>query len=191
MDGLKELLAKHKEKELTENQFEDELKKILPKEWKPAETYNQLSEKYKTLEKQNAEYAKAIEEANKNKSSLEDLNKKFDALKAEHKAELDKKEKEFAQYKKNSFIDGAIEKAGAKTVKAVRALIDTDKVVPDNNGSFLGLEEQLKAIKENKETSYLFSGTDKDKPNFKNGGGDNTPVTDARLKEIRAAFGLT
>ncbi len=191
MDGLKELLAKHKESALTESQFEEELKKILPKEWKPAETYNQLNEKYKTLEKQNAEYAKAIEEANKNKSSLEDLTKKFEALKAEHKAELDKKEAEFAQFKKDAFINGAIEKAGARTVKAVRALIDLEKVVSDNNGSFLGLDEQIKAIKENKDTSYLFGSAENYKPSFKNGGGSETPPTDAEIKEMRAAFGLS
>lgn len=79
----------------------------------------------------------------------------------EREYEKGKKEAEngFAQSQKEEKIDEAISAAGAKNVKAVKALLDLDAIAQDPDS----LEKQLTAIK--KECPYMFE-TDEKKPQF-------------------------
>ncbi|MCD8216171.1 MAG: phage scaffolding protein [Clostridiales bacterium] len=62
----------------------------------------------------------------------------------------------------NLKIDNAVEKAlisfRAKTPKAVKAMLDMTGVKIDKESAVIGIDEQLKAISEAKDTKYLFEG---------------------------------
>lgn len=66
-----------------------------------------------------------------------------------------------AQLQKDYAIEGAIRDAKAKNVKAVKALLDADKVTYEND-QWVGISDQLEALKGDENTSFLF--------------GDNSPA---------------
>ena len=81
---------------------------------------------------------------------LKDLQKQFDDSKAKAKEQLQATKKDYE-------ISAALSKAGAKNEKAVKALLDTEKVNFDYNGNLIGLSEQLDAVK--KDNDFLFAET--------------------------------
>lgn len=94
--------------------------------------------------------------------------------------------KEFDAYKQENALSAALSKAGAKNDKAVKALLDMEKVTY-KDGKFSGLDEQIEAIR--KDSDYLFNKEDDGKPKFagKTGGNDSAAPENATL---RAAMGL-
>lgn len=76
------------------------------------------------------------------------------------------KQKEFEDYKngivsreRTSAIESAIKEAKGKNAKAIMALLDSEKIVY-KDGKVEGLEDQLKALREN--DTYLFEPTSSD-----------------------------
>ena len=59
---------------------------------------------------------------------------------------------------KNNAISNALFKANAKTERAVKALLDMDKIVVDENGAVSGIDEQIERLMQSDDTSYLFEG---------------------------------
>lgn len=86
---------------------------------------------------------------------LKDLQKQFDDSKA-------KAEEQLQATKKDYEIAAALSKAGAKNDKAVKALLDTEKVNFDDNGKLIGLSEQLEAVKN--DNDFLFADTNESNP---------------------------
>ena len=188
--GLSDLLKKHKETELTEQQFEDELNKLLPETHMPKNVYNELNEKYKLLETQKAESDKLLKEATEAKTASEEFKTKYEDLLKTQKADREKYEADIATAKKNNGIDLALIKAGAKNSKAVKALLDLDKITLSDKGEVVGISEQLESIK--KDNDYLFNVselTEPSKPKFGNPA-PNNQQTDAGTEALRRAFGL-
>lgn len=117
-------------------------------------------EKYKA---KNANLELQLKSANETLEKFKDVD--LDGLKGEvqkykdaaAKAEADSK----AEIEKLQFgyiLDGAIKASGAKNSKAVKALLDNDGLKL-NGESIVGLDEQLKTIKE--ENGYLFNDDSK------------------------------
>ena len=117
---------------------------------------------------------------------LKDLQKQFDDSKA-------KAEEQLQATKKDYEIAAALSKAGAKNDKAVKALLDTEKVNFDDNGKLIGLSEQLEAVK--KDNDFLFADanesnpkptiTSKGNPN-PDGGNGNKALADYSYQELVA-----
>lgn len=84
----------------------------------------------------------------------------------------------------NSKVDMALKDAKAKNLKAVRALLDMDKVSLEND-EVVGLEEQLAGI--TKDNPFLF-GDDKNPPPPVAGGGADNFTTE--MSKWRAEAGL-
>ncbi len=82
-------------------------------------------------------------------SELEKMRTESKELEQRHKEEI-------ININKNNAVDNALMRAGARTLKAVKALIDTDNIVIDENGDIKGLEEQIKTLQEGEDTKYLF-----------------------------------
>lgn len=97
---------------------------------------------------------------------LKDLQKQFEDSKA-------KAEEQLQATKKDYEIAAALSKAGAKNDKAVKALLDTEKVNFDDNGKLIGLSEQLEAVK--KDNDFLFADTNESnqKPTITSKGNPN------------------
>lgn len=117
---------------------------------------------------------------------LKDLQKQFDDSKS-------KAEEQLQATKKDYEIAAALSKAGAKNDKAVKALLDTEKVNFDDNGKLIGLSEQLEAVK--KDNDFLFADenesnpkptiTSKGNPN-PDGGNGNKALADYSYQELVA-----
>lgn len=113
--------------------------------------YNSVNEAKKQLETQIAERDKQLDELKKVDAAglqakiteLQDANK---AAQKQHDAEIAKAKKEFT-------IEARLLKEGAVSTKAVRALLDDAKIVIDGE-NVLGLDEQLKALKESEKWAF-------------------------------------
>lgn len=73
---------------------------------------------------------------------------------------------EFQKERKESAIENALEKVKVKSTRALRALIDFDKVGFED-GKITGLTEQIEQLKE--ECDFLFFGEEEEKPKFTTG----------------------
>jgi len=166
MDKLKELLgeelfAKVKEK-LGDKKIMIDDGNFIPKA------------RFDEVNEQKNEYKKMVDERDKQLESLkekakghDDLTAKLTDLENQNKQTKEEYEAKMAELKKNTQIDLFLSNQKAKNVKAVKALLDMDKVSLDGD-NLIGIEEQLKTLKES--DPYLFGDA---KP--KVGGGTNPP----------------
>ena len=97
---------------------------------------------------------------------LKDLQKQFDDSKA-------KAEEQLQATKKDYEIAAALSKAGAKNDKAVKALLDTEKVNFDDNGKLIGLSEQLEAVKKDNDFLFADANESNQKPTITSKGNPN------------------
>ncbi len=132
-------------------------------------TVNELNSRVSTAEQQATQYQEQLEknqnELNDFKANakgnedltkqLEDLQSKFDEIKTSS-------EQQIADLKKSSAIDLALTQAGAKNIKAAKALLDSESLELTDEG-LKGLNEQLAALKES--DGYLFGSNEPVPPN--------------------------
>lgn len=102
-------------------------------------------------------------ELNKQSKGNSDLQAEISRLQEENKKVSIEFEEKLNKQAYEFNLDGALKGAKARNTKAVRALLEEDKLKL-NNGMIEGLEEQLKALKEGND--YLFEGE-----NIANGAG--------------------
>ncbi|MCI1999564.1 MAG: phage scaffolding protein [Clostridia bacterium] len=153
--------------------------------------YDTLNTAKADLDKQIKARDKDIEALKKSSGSNEDLQKQFNDLQEKYKTEKTGYDKKISDMAKNNAVDMAILQAKGKNSKAIKALLDMDKINLKDDGSIDGLD--LEGLK--KSDSYLFDveeiknvsngfhpGDNKD-----NGGGTSI---DAFVSSARAAAGL-
>ncbi|MDO4299916.1 MAG: phage scaffolding protein [Clostridia bacterium] len=78
------------------------------------------------------------------------FNRETTKLKDSHKNEI-------YNIKLENAIERAISKSGAKTNKAVKAMLNMEEISLNDKGELSGAEEQLKNLAENEDTKYLFN----------------------------------
>lgn len=138
------------------------------------------------LKKQIADANAAIEGFKK--LDPEALQKAADEWKAKAEAAQADAEKQLAQLKFDHALDGALAGAKAKNAKAVKALLDPSLLkLNDADGSIVGLDEQLKKVKEGND--FLFD-SDQPTPKIVTGGSPTTVLGDPMLLAVRKAAGL-
>jgi hypothetical protein len=84
-------------------------------------------------------------------------------------------------------IDAALSGAKAKNAKAVKALLNSDGLKLTDDGSIVGLNEQLEKIKS--ENDYLFV-SDTPTPQIVTGGNNQSILGDSTVSAMRKAAGL-
>ena len=169
------------------------MNKLLPETWKPAQVYNELNDKYKLLETQKAETDKLLKEATEAGKGAEKLKADYEKLLETQKADKAKFEADLLANKKSYAIDLALTKAGSRNNKAVKALLDEEKLTLNDKGELVGIDEQIEALK--KESDYLFGEVQtnsqtppQNKPSF---GSSNPPSGGQQVDQsLRRAFGL-
>jgi len=137
---------------------------------------------------------KQLEEANAAIESFKQLD--VDAIKAaadEWKAKAEKAEAdrvaEVSRLKFEHALDVALSGAKAKNVKAVKALLELDKLkFSEEDGTILGLKEQLEKVKA--ENDYLFESSEAT-PRIVAGGKSKSVIIDPVIQAARKAAGLT
>jgi hypothetical protein len=126
--------------------------------------FNEVNEENKTLKKSVSDRDKQLEDLKKSSGDNEELKKQIETLQQENANQKKAHEAEMTQLRLDNAIDAALTAAGAKNIKAVRALLDTSKVKVGEDGKLTGFDDLLSAIQ--KSDSYLFAEKQQ-KQNFK------------------------
>ena len=158
MDWLKELLKKAGIEEGKLDGVIADIGKELPKYFIPKDKYNEVAEAKKKLEKDIQDRDKQLDDLKKAAGSNEDLKQQIEKLQDENKKADEAWQAKFAQMQLDFALERALASAKAKNAKAVKALLDMEKVKLDGE-QLLGLDDQLKAIKES--DPYLFGESGK------------------------------
>ena len=115
--------------------------------------YNKLQEQKKQLEEVSKGYEKQLKDLSKNNADVDALNKMVEQLQlsnkeleANHKAEMEKLQFDFA-------LDKGLTDAKCKNNKALKALLDMNSI-KYQEGKLEGLQEQIEALQN--DASYLF-----------------------------------
>ncbi len=162
--GLSELLSQYKDGKIDGAKFEEELGKTLATDFITKSKFNEVNEAKKLSDKALEEANKTLEDLKKNANLNDEYKKQIEDLKtANSKAQEDFKA-QLRQIKLDTAIDSALTGAKAKNNKAVRALLDTSKIVLGDDGTVSGIKEQLETIA--KENDFLFESTTDDNPRF-------------------------
>lgn len=149
---------------------EENADKIL-KEHVPYDRFKQVNDDKKALETQLNERTQAIDELNKKLKAGEDTEKAI----AELKEQITQKDAAIQATRKEAAINLALTKARARNAKAAIALLDTDKLELQEDGTLKGLTEALEGLQ--KTDAYLFE-TDDDTPAAGDSGGFNPAPND-------------
>lgn len=126
--------------------------------------FNEVNEENKTLKKSVSDRDKQLEDLKKSSGDNEELKKQIETLQQENANQKKEHDAEMTQLRLDNAIDAALTAAGAKNIKAVRALIDTSKVKVGGDGKLTGFDDLLSAVQ--KSDSYLFTEKQQ-KQNFK------------------------
>lgn len=138
--------------------------------------FNEVNQENGKLKKTLSERDSQMEELKKTSGNNEELQKKIEELQAGNKAEAEKHEKEIKDLRLTSAIKLALSgKVHDEDMAA--ALFDREKLVLTADGKVSGLEEQIKAIRENK--AFLF----KDAGSYNPAGGSGVPKNNPFAKE--------
>ena len=154
---LKELLGDLYTKEIEEKVGDKKLIVLDEGKYIPIDKFNSKLEEVKQQKEQLDEYKKQLKEIEKKAKGNEELENTIKDLRADnekkdldYQATIKAKDKDFA-------IQNGIKGEQGKNVKAIKALLDMDKITVDDKG-ITGLSDQLKKLKES--DAYLF-GEDK------------------------------
>ena len=158
MDWLKELLKKAGVEEAKLDGVIADIGKELPKHFIPKDKYNETAEAKKRLEADLAARDQQLEQLKQAAGNSEELKAQIEQLQAENQKAAEEWQAKMAQMQLDFAIEKALAAAKAKNAKAVKALLDMEKVKLDGE-QLLGLDDQLKAIQQS--DPYLFGETGK------------------------------
>lgn len=133
-----------------------------------------------TLEQAKAVLAINGRDIEKHKAAAEELKLQAEQAKTAAQQKID-------AIRFDSALDSALLSARAKSTKAVRALLDTDRLSM-NDGHIDGLSEQLDALRA--ENAFLFEGSAPDFEIVKPSPGAHDAPSDAFIANARLAAGL-
>lgn len=154
----------------------------------PKARFDEVNEAKKTAEATIAERDKQLEDLKKASGDSEALKAQIAQLQADNKAAADKYAAELKAVQINSAVEKELTAAGAKNLKAVKALLeDLDKAELDGE-NVKGLADQIKKLKTGEDTKFLFNEA---APGFKGvkGGSGNGGNPDTITKEAFAKMG--
>lgn len=170
---------------------QEAIDKIMAENGKDIESYkNQVN----ALTTEKGQLTSQIEEANKTIQGFKDididnLKKSVTDWESKYNSLVTESANTIKQMRFDTSLNEMLRSAKAKNNKAVRALLDESKITLNEDGSLLGLKEQLESIQ--KENSYLFDSEEEKKvPKVVSGteGKTNTDKDDESF--IRRVLGL-
>ncbi len=127
--------------------------------------FNEVNEENKTLKQSVADRDKQLEDLKKSSGDNAELKKQIETLQQQNADQKKAHDAEMAQLKLDNAIDAALTAAGAKNIKAVRAMIDTSKMKLGEDGTVEGLPDAIKAVQ--KSDSYMFNTVQQKQQTFK------------------------
>ena len=152
MDKLKELLG-----EELFNQVKEKLgdTKIMVDDGNfiPKHRFDEVNDERQNLKDMLKERDDQLKEIKKQAKDSDELTTKINDLQEQNKKTVEEYEEKLNSQRFNFAVERELSKAEAKSVKAVKALLDLEKVKMDGD-TLIGLEEQVKQVKESE--PYLF-----------------------------------
>lgn len=150
------------------------------------ETYKN---KVADLEKEIKTKDDTISTLNNQVKDVETLNKKISDLETDKNNLTNELNTKVSEIKKSHAIEGAIRDAKGKNIKAIKALLDIDKITYEND-ELGGITEQLEALASAEDSSMLFGGSNAPSGTHVNnppsGGNGGNPPTSKTLAEAVA-----
>lgn len=136
---------------------EEQAKKVLDavKEYVPKTQLAEVERERDGLKATVTERDTQLETLKKSSGDNEALQQQIADLQKANEDQRKAHEAEILQLRLDNAVEAAILAAGAKNVKAVRALIDADKLRLEKDGTVTGLSDQIKAIQ--KSEAYMFA----------------------------------
>ncbi|MFS8541764.1 MAG: phage scaffolding protein [Tissierellales bacterium] len=187
MEWIKQLIEKHtKDGVLNQEELIKDINKEFPKYAVPKDQYNAVAEAKKKLEKDIAERDKQLEDLKK--IDADGLKAEIERLQQENKVAKEKYEAEL----KNLQLTNAIKLALNGKVydeDIVTQLINKDKLVLNEDGKVIGLDEQINSLKESKAFLFLPEKQDNQPIGFQKVGNEPSNNQQAIDDAIAAAFG--
>jgi len=126
--------------------------------------HNEKLKELKTAKEQLSERDGQLEELKKSAGSNEELQKQIEKLQADNKLKDEQHAKEINDLKIDSAVSAAIQAARGKNAKAIKALLDMEKITITDDGTVQGIDEQIKALGTADDSKFLF---DDGKPKLK------------------------
>lgn len=150
---IKQLLEKLANGELTSEQVAEAVESHT-KNMIPRERYNEKNAEVKRLEGEVKTRDEQLEQVGKQAKGNEELEAAISKLKEDNKAAQEQYEKEIAGLKFNSALEQSLLTSKARNAATVKALLDMDTIKLNDDGSLMGLSEQLEKIQAS--DAYLF-----------------------------------
>lgn len=148
--------------------------------------FNEINEENKTLKQSVADRDKQLEDLKKSSGDNAELKKQIETLQQQNADQKKAHDAEMAQLRLDNAIDAALTAAGAKNIKAVRAMIDTSKMKLGEDGTVGGLADAVKAVQ--KSDSYMFHSVQQKQQTFKGfqpgASGDVKPGTEVDTSKM-------
>ena len=137
---------------------EEQAKKVLEvvKEYVPKTQLGEVEQERDSLKATIAERDTQLETLKKSSGDNAALQQQIADLQKANEEQRKAHDAEITQLRLDNAVEAALLTAGAKNVKAVRALMDADKLKLEKDGTVSGLSEQIKTIQ--KSDDYLFAG---------------------------------
>lgn len=148
MKWLKEILAGLENSEELQQKIAEKLKQ----EYVAKVDYDGVVEAKKGLEGQIAQRDADIKALKEGAKDNKELQKQYNDLQEKYKLDTENLQKQYQNSRKNSAIDMEILKAKGKNTKAIKALLNMDKITLKEDGTLAGLD--LESLK--KSDGYLF-----------------------------------
>lgn len=133
-----------------------------------------LQAENEALKSQMSERDKDLKKLRSQVKDNEDLTAQFNDLKKKYDKDTAGLTQKLAANRLNSAIDQSLSKAKVRNNKAIRGLLNMDKIKLDDDGNLTGLDDQIKSL--HKSDAYLFDDGAKQNYNPENG---NPPASDA------------
>lgn len=184
MSKLKELLGEELAAQVEAKLGDVKLDVVNDGSWIPKSKFDELNDSNKDLKQQIVDRDVQLKELGTKAGGNEDLQKQIAALQEANKQAAKDFESRIAQRDFDYSLESALKDAKVHNPKAVKALLETDKL-SYKDGRLEGLGEQLEALKTT--DSYLFQ-SDAPAPTPQYTPGNTTPPTAPNTDPFAAAL---
>lgn len=117
--------------------------------------FNEINEENKTLKKSMLDRDKQLEDLKKSSGDNAALQQQISDLQKLNAEQQKAHDEEMAALKFNNAVEMALTGAKAKSIKAVRAMLDDSKIKLGEDGKLTGFDEQIEALR--KSDGYMFN----------------------------------
>lgn len=132
--------------------YTGEMKGLIPKE-KLAEYEEQLKAANTALSDRDKQLNTLKREVGDN----EELKNRITQLQEDNKKQKESYEAQITSIKLNAAVDAALTRAGARNIKAAKALLNMDTISLGEKGEAVGLDEQLTELAKGEDTGFMFA----------------------------------